>query len=156
VCKVESLTAFYESIVWPCGILAISHPHRPPWPVTWIAILSFVVVFIVCNVSFIVCVTLFVVFCLRVCDILCDMCILYCPIVVPLPPGKHRWDNINLSVCLINWAPCNEEVWSGGKAPTLSTSALYVGEWSDSYHGPRKHSPWVSWVGIRTGLHAVK
>jgi hypothetical protein len=46
-------------------MLDIPQPCRPPGPVTGIA-LFFCVVFIVCNVSFIVCVALCAVVCLRV------------------------------------------------------------------------------------------
>jgi hypothetical protein len=48
-----------------CGILDISQPHRPLRPDAGIALL-FCVVFIVCNMTFIVCVALGAVFCLTV------------------------------------------------------------------------------------------
>jgi hypothetical protein len=48
------------------------------------------VVFIVCNVSFIVCIALSAVFCLSVVCYFCEMCIfVLCLTVVPLPPGKN-------------------------------------------------------------------
>jgi hypothetical protein len=48
-----------------CGILNISQPYRPP-PACYGDSLTFCIVFIVCNVSFIVCVALCAVFCLAV------------------------------------------------------------------------------------------
>jgi hypothetical protein len=51
----------------------------------------FFIVFIVCNISFIVCVVLCAVFCLSVvCYFVCCVICVLCLIVVPLPPGKHK------------------------------------------------------------------
>jgi hypothetical protein len=49
-----------------CEILNISQAYRPPQPATGIALQFFSVLFIVCTVSFIVCVALCAVFCLSV------------------------------------------------------------------------------------------
>jgi hypothetical protein len=73
-----------------CGILDITQPYRPPRTVREIA--SLCVVFIVCNVSLIVYVTLCV-FCLSVvcyfvlCVFLCVVS--YCSTV---PPGKNQFE----------------------------------------------------------------
>jgi hypothetical protein len=41
-----------------------------------------------------------------------------------------------LPLCLINKAPCNEDVWgSGGIVPPFLSSIIVGGEWSDSRPG---------------------
>jgi hypothetical protein len=43
---------------------------------------------------------------------------------------------VNLSLCLITYALCHEDIWeSGGIAPPFLTSALDGGEWSTSHPG---------------------
>jgi hypothetical protein len=63
-CKVDSRTAICEPIAWTTWDLDNSQLHRPPWPVAGICLLC--VVYIVCNVSFIVDVALCAVFCFSV------------------------------------------------------------------------------------------
>jgi hypothetical protein len=49
-------------------------------------------------------------------------------------------DKVNFSLCLINEALCNEDIWgSGGIAPPFLTSVLDGGEWSTSRH--RRFTP---------------
>jgi hypothetical protein len=73
-----------------CRIFDISQFYRPPRPIMGIALL-FCVVFIVCNVSFVVCVALCAVICLSVvCYFVWYVYFgMLCLIVVPLPPGKY-------------------------------------------------------------------
>jgi hypothetical protein len=55
--------------------------------------------YIMCNVSFTVCVALCAVFCLRV-VLLCVICVL-CLIVVPLPPGRNPFAvHLNNKMCV--------------------------------------------------------
>jgi hypothetical protein len=71
---------------------------------------------------------------------------------------------VKLSVCLINWALCHEDIWgSGDIAPPFLTSALDGDEWSASRPGcytPGEVAPnthWIGgWVGPRAGLNAVE
>jgi hypothetical protein len=93
------------------------------------------------------------------------------------PPYEPGWGSIstttwqqsaiverNITVCLINYAPWNEDVWGRwGVDPQLLTSAVGGGEWSASCPGhftPRKKAPGIhrtrGWVGSRTGLDAMK
>jgi hypothetical protein len=64
-----------------------------------------------------------------------------------------------LSLCLINQAPCHEDIWrSGDTAPPFLTSALDGGEWPvscPSHFTPRTN--WTGgWVGPRASLNALK
>jgi hypothetical protein len=71
---------------------------------------------------------------------------------------------VNLSLRLINWELCHEDIWgSGGVAPPFLTSALHGGERSTSRPGrfaygeraPGTH--WIGgWVGSRACLEAVE
>jgi hypothetical protein len=86
--QVDSLTAICEPIIWTTWDPRHLTTHRSPWPVAGIALL-FLVVFIVCNVSFTVCVALCAVFCLSVVVMFYLICVFLCCLnVVPLPPGK--------------------------------------------------------------------
>jgi hypothetical protein len=71
---------------------------------------------------------------------------------------------VNLSLCLIIYALCYEDIWgSGGITPLFLTSVLDGGEWSASHacrFTPGEIAPgthWVEgWVGPRAGLDAME
>jgi hypothetical protein len=68
-----------------------------------------------------------------------------------------KW-KVKLPLCLINYAPCHEDVWgSGGIAPQFLTSALDRGERSVPTPLCSQGDNWVGdWVGPRTSLDAVE
>jgi hypothetical protein len=65
---------------------------------------------------------------------------------------------VNVSLCLINYALCREDVWSsGGRDPLFLTSAIVGGEWSASIPGSFiPGTCWIGgWVGPSGGLDAM-
>jgi hypothetical protein len=69
--------------------------------------------------------------------------------------GMYCGAKIKLSLCLINSAPCHEDVWgSGDIAPPLLTLVLDGGEWSASCRllYPQGKSPY--WIGGLVGPRA--
>jgi hypothetical protein len=71
---------------------------------------------------------------------------------------------VKLSLCLINWASCHEDVWGVEVyIHVFLTSAAGGGEWSASFSGrfsPGESAPGIHWiggsVGPRTGLDDVE